>query len=500
MSEDELIISIRNISKDFPGVHALKDISFDIRRGEIIGLVAENGAGKSTLVKILAGVHRQNKGEIFIRGRKVSISSPLDAQREGMSFIFQERNLAPFLTVSENIFAGRQPRNRFGFIRRSALFEQTRALLHRLKVAIRPDTLVHMLSVAEQQIAEIARALSFNSSVIVIDEPTASISDADAQTLFAIMRDLKQKGVTTVFISHRLKEVLAVTDRIVVLRDGELVGIRDTASTTQEELIRLMVGRDLPSKTPGAARAVQSRVVLSVRGLCCEGQFRDISFDLHAGEILGIAGLVGAKRTELLRALFGFLPGVQGEILVDGIKASYSRPAQAMKLGICYLSEDRKAEGIFPFLSVMKNITAAALPDFTHFGFLDQRAERLRSQQFVNTLEIKTPSIRTQLLTLSGGNQQKSVLARGLLLRPKIFLLDEPTTGIDVGAKFEIYRILEQISSEGVGIVFVSSELPELLRLCHRIIVMCRGRVTGEFEAENADQETIMMRATQFST
>jgi ribose transport system ATP-binding protein len=498
MTDPNIIISVRHVSKHFPGVHALQDLSFDIRQGEILGLVGENGAGKSTLVKILAGVHRKDEGEILIDGTRASISSPLDAQHKGMSFIFQERNLAPFLTVQENIFAGRQPRSRLGFINWRKLSAQTRELLDVLKVDLEPETMVSSLSVAEQQITEIARALSFSSKVIVIDEPTASISDEDAETLFAIIRKLKSKGVTTVFISHRLEEVLSLTDRIVVLRDGRLVGIRDTADTSQNEVIRLMVGRELPAEEKGMRARVESRVILGVRNLSCPGSFRDISFDLHAGEILGIAGLVGAKRTEVLRALFGFLPGSRGDISIDGQKSIYSKPSEAISLGISYLSEDRKGEGIFPFMSVTKNITVASLQDFTRAGFLDQKREKQKSKELVGALDIKAPNIGSLLLTLSGGNQQKAILARGLLTRPRIFLLDEPTVGIDVGAKFEIYKILAQLASEGVGIIFVSSELPELLRFCHRIIVMCQGRITGEFTAEEANQEAIMVRATQF--
>jgi ribose transport system ATP-binding protein len=498
MDDWRTIIRLTGVSKHFPGVKALEDITLDIKEGEILGLVGENGAGKSTLVKILAGVYKKDAGEIFINGEKCVVSSPIDAQERGLSFIFQERNLSPFLSIQENIFAGRQPVSRFGFINWKALSERTLNLLNLLKLDLAPSTLVNRLSVAQQQIVEIGRALSFNSRVIVMDEPTASISDEETGTLFEIMRQLKNGGVTVIFISHRLVEVMSVTDRIVILRDGLIVGIKETAKTNIDELIKLMVGRDIKEAEKQELIPPKEKLVLSVRELNCPGVFKNISFDLHEGEILGFAGLVGARRTELLRALYGFQGNVSGDIFINDQKVLCSTPVEAMEHGIGYLSEDRKKEGIFPFMSVYKNITIASLKVFTRFGYMNQKLEREKSQELVKALDIKTPSLTTLLFSLSGGNQQKTIIARDLLIKPKIFLLDEPTAGIDVGAKFEIYNILRKLASDGVSIIFVSSELPELLRLCHRIIVMCQGRITGAFTAEDADQEKIMFCATKF--
>ncbi|MGQ9570649.1 MAG: sugar ABC transporter ATP-binding protein [Thermodesulfovibrionales bacterium] len=493
------IIELKHIFKVFPGVVALSDVSIEIRKGEVFGIVGENGAGKSTLVKILAGVYRMDGGEITIEGEKCSITSMSDAQRKGLSFIFQERNLAPFLSVQENLFAGRQPAGRLGFIKWRELTERAREILSMLRCEINPAEIVNRLSTAEQQIVEIGRALSFNSKVIVMDEPTASISDEEANTLFRIIRNIRLKGVTVIFISHRLKEVLEITDRVAVMRDGKIVKICKTDEETSDSLIRLMVGRDLKNIFVGKRNVPGDDVILSVRELSCPGVFKDISFDLRRGEILGFAGLIGAKRTEVLRAIFGLQKEVHGEVYIEGRKVEYADPIGAMKMGISYLSEDRIGEGIFPFLSVEKNISIATLEKFVKLGFVKRKSEIKICGELVSALNIKAPNLSTLLMYLSGGNQQKTIIARGLLRNPKIFLLDEPTAGIDVGAKFEIYGILKNLSSKGVGILFVSSELNELLGICHRIIVMCQGRITAVFDAKDANQEDIMAKATAFT-
>ncbi len=497
-AEGAIIASIRTLSKSFPGVQALDNVTFDIYQGEIFGLIGENGAGKSTLVKILSGMYRRDTGDIFIDGKPVHPTSPVDAQQYGLSFILQERNLAPFLSIQENLFAGRQPVKRMGFIDWKALTAKTKRILSLLHCNLDPSILVNRLSIAEQQLVEIGRAISFESRILVMDEPTASISDEEVEVLFSILLDLKKNGVTTVFISHRLKEVLDVTDRIGVLRDGKLVGICKTAETQVEEVIQLMVGREVKDIFKEKRIPHGEEIVLSVQDLTCHDIFEHLSFDVHKGEILGFAGLVGAKRTELLRAIFGYLQGVEGNILIDGKMAEYEGPLQAMEAGISYLSEDRKGEGIFPFMGVSSNITIASLFDYVKSGFVQWKKERRASSRMVKALNIKTPELTTLLYSLSGGNQQKTIIARGLLRQPKIFLLDEPTAGIDVGAKFEIYTILRELASRGVAILFVSSELSELLGICHRIIVMCQGRITGEFTATNATQEAIMARATKF--
>jgi ribose transport system ATP-binding protein len=493
-----VIASIRNLSKAFPGVQALDNVSLDIKRGEIFGLIGENGAGKSTLVKILSGIYRRDTGEILIGGRPVHPVSPVESQRLGLSFILQERNLAPFLSIQENLFAGRQPVKNLGFIDWKRLRDKAKEILTLLHCTLDPSLQVNRLSVAEQQIVEIGRAISFDSKILVMDEPTASISDEEVEVLFSILRNLKDHGVTIIFISHRLKEVLDITDRIGVLRDGKLVDLRDTASTRVEEIIQLMVGRRVKDIFQEERISPEENIVLSVEDLSCPGIFEPISFEVNRGEILGFAGLVGAGRTELLRAIFGHLNGTRGTIRIAGKVVDYETPLQAMEAGISYLSEDRKGEGIFPFMGVSSNITIASLGDYVKSGFVRRKVEREASSRMVKALDIKTPELTTLLYSLSGGNQQKTIIARGLLREPKIFLLDEPTAGIDVGAKFEIYTILRDLAARGVAILFVSSELNELLGICHRIIVMCQGKVTGEFDARSATQEDIMACATRF--
>ncbi len=499
MDEEHTIIRFHNVQKSFPGVRALKEVTLDIRKGEILGLIGENGAGKSTLVKILAGIYKKDGGELYINGKKASIADPADAQKKGLSFIFQDRFLAQHLTVQENLFAGRQPVSCAGFINWKQLRRNTQEILDLLKCRVGPNIPVYKLSVAEQQIVEIGRAISLKSEVIVMDEPTSSLSDEEANTLFGIMKNLSALGVTIVFISHRLNEVLSVTDRIAVMRDGELVKVCTTTEETPESLIRLMVGRELTDRLDRKEqRPPGEHVVMSVRDLNSPGRFEHIGFDLREGEILGFAGLVGAGRSAVLKALFGLDKQCRGEVRIRDGLCTYKNPNEALNCGICYLSEDRKEEGVFPFLSVAKNMSMASLKAHTRFGFVDFASERRACKHLVEELSIKTPDLNTLMFSLSGGNQQKAIMARGFLKSPRIFLLDEPTAGIDVGAKFEIYTILRRLAAGGIGIVLVSSELNELLGICHRIIVMCQGRITAEFEGGEADQEAIMRSATKF--
>jgi len=492
------VVELRGVSKYFPGVQALHQVSLEIRAGEVLGLIGENGAGKSTLVKILAGIYKKSAGEILVSGKPAAIEDPVGARRRGLSFILQDRNLVPHLSVQENLFAGRQPAWWNVFVRWKSLRREAQRILDMLHCELEPSMPVSGLSVGQQQLVEIGRALSFDSRVIVMDEPTASISDQEVDVLFDIIRKLRGRGIAVVFISHRLKEVLSVTDRIAVLRDGELVRVCQTRGEDVDSLIRLMVGRDIADAHYQRDVSPSPEVMLSVRNLSCERRFRDVSFDVKAGEILGFAGLVGARRTELLQTLFGYRQPSAGEVYLQGRLATYSSPAGALSAGISYLSENRREDGLFPFLSVEQNITIAALRELTQGGFVDRKREREMSLRYIDSLMIKTSSPGSPVGLLSGGNQQKALIARGLSTRPRVILLDEPTAGIDVGAKFEIYNILADLAAQGVAILLVSSELPELLRLCHRIIVMCQGRVTGEFPIEAATQEAIIARATQF--
>lgn len=496
---DRSIIKLLNISKNFPGVKALNNINLEIYSGEIFGIVGENGAGKSTLVKILAGVLKPTSGKIFVDGNETVINSPSEALSKGLSFIFQERNLCPFLSVQENVFAGRLPFLPNHLVDWKTLEAETKKILSLLKTNISPRAIVGRLSVADQQIIEIARALSFKSRVLIMDEPTASLSSNETSTLFGIIRELKKQGVTIIFISHRLREILEITDRVGILRDGKLVGIFNTFQIDENSLIKMMVGRDIKDAFGLPKIPPREKIVLSVIKVSVTGSLKNVSFDLQEGEILGIAGLVGSKRTQILRSIFGLENLVSGEIIIEKDKIHHFSPLRAIHRGISYLPENRKEEGLFPFLSITKNITITTLDRFTHYGFLDKKEEKRESKHLINKLNIKTANLDSLVFSLSGGNQQKTIIARGLLSKPKIFLLDEPTQGIDVGSKFEIYKIIRELANEGMSIIFVSSEIPELLGICHRIIVMCQGNITGILKAEEADQEKIMYLATRFS-
>lgn len=499
VSVGQVLLRLDKISKRFPGVQALCEISLEIYAGEIFGLVGENGAGKSTLVRILAGVLAPDSGSILLNGEKISIKNPADAQQKGMSFIFQERNIIPFLTIQENIFAGRLPIRANRMIDWEGLTIRTKEILDMLGSTLTPTTMVNQLSVAEQQIVEIGRALSFNSNIIVMDEPTASLSEREVATLFDIVRGLKQRGITVIFISHRLREILTITDRVAVLRDGKLIGVMPTSKCDENRLISMMVGRDIQDLYGKDKPQPQKEIVFSVRELRPPGTQEAVSFELRKGEILGLAGLVGAGRSELLKTIIGIGGETDGEIFVDGERVTFKSPLDAIRHGIGYLPENRREEGIFPFLEVYKNITLSTLARFIKRGFLDKGEERKASQHYVSALNIKTPNLDSLVFSLSGGNQQKVVLSRVLMSKPKVLLLDEPTQGIDVGSKFEIYQLIKYLAREGIGIILVSSDVSELLGLCHRILVLCQGRITAELSSEEANQEKIMYYATRFS-
>jgi ribose transport system ATP-binding protein len=494
----DLLVEMTGITKDFPGVHALAEAGFDLRPGEVHALVGENGAGKSTLMKILAGVYQADAGEIRFKGEPVQIPNPRTALDLGISMIHQELNLAPHLTVAQNIFLGREPRGRPRFVLDDGrLNRQTQELIDRLHLKLEPTARVGDLKIAQQQMVEIAKALSLNAAVLVMDEPTAALTDTEIDELFRIIRDLRSDGVGIVHISHRLEELKLISDRVSVMRDGRYVATLDTAGASIPVIINMMVGRTIYEEAPEIPTR-SDEVVLEVRRLSRGRMVRDVSFVLHRGEILGVAGLVGAGRTEVVRAIFGADRPDSGEIYVHGRRADIASPTDAVALGIAYLSEDRKRYGLALGMDVETNIVLASLQRYlASFGRVDRRRTRAVSEQRVQELGIKTPSVRQRTRNLSGGTQQKVVIAKWLTADTDILIFDEPTRGIDVGAKSEIYHLLNELARDGKSIIMISSELPEILRMSHRVIVMCEGRLTGELTGPAATQEAIMTLATQ---
>jgi ribose transport system ATP-binding protein len=494
------LISVLNVSKNFPGVRALSHVRFELLAGEVHALVGENGAGKSTLMKILAGVYSRDGGEILYNGEPVNFATPRAAQLMGIGIIHQELQLMNHLTVAQNIFIGREPRGPLGvFLDEEKLNRQARDILAHLKLKLDPRAIVGGLTVAKQQMVEIAKALSFNSRVLIMDEPTAALNDAEIAELFNIIQELKARGVGVIYISHKMDELKRIADRVTVLRDGEYVATVPTATTSLDTIIGMMVGRSLSGDLERPrARPKTGDVALEVRNLYCGPLVRDVSFKLMCGEILGFAGLMGAGRTELARAIFGADKVESGEIIVGGVPRSIKTPAQAVALGIGYLSEDRKRFGLALGMDVESNIIMATLAKHLRFKlFLRRQTIRATVDSFIRLLNIRTPSARQEVRLLSGGNQQKIVVAKWLARDCSILFFDEPTRGIDVGAKAEIHKLLRSLADQGKAIVMISSELPEILRLSDRIVVMCEGRITGELSASEATQARIMQLATQ---
>ncbi|MDZ7372773.1 MAG: sugar ABC transporter ATP-binding protein [candidate division KSB1 bacterium] len=490
-----VILELEGISKAFPGVQALRDVRFELREGEVHVLLGENGAGKSTLMKIVTGALPKDAGEIRLDGRKVEIRNPQQALALGISMVYQEFNLAPHLSVAENIWLGREPlRDRWlGLVDRRRMREEASAILRRLHLPVHPDTPVSHLTVSQAQLVEIAKSLSARARILILDEPTAALTEAEIDELFRIIRELKAEGVSFVYISHRLEEIPRIGDRVTVLRDGEYVATVP-ATTDPAELIRLMVGRKLDQFYP----KVPSRpgpVRLEVEGLCRSGVLHDVHLQIRAGEVVGLAGLIGAGRTELARAIFGADPVDHMRVRVDGAEVAIRSPADAIRAGIAYLSEDRKSLSLALTRSVAENISLASLDRFCTGPFVRAEAERRAVQEFVERLRIRTPSLNQQVQYLSGGNQQKVVLARWLLREAKVLLFDEPTRGVDVGAKAEIFELIGRLAQKGAAILLISSYLPELLGVCDRILVMHRGRIVGELSRAEATQEKILTLA-----
>ena len=495
----QLLVEMTDISKSFPGVHALVGCRFELRPGEVHALVGENGAGKSTMMKLLSGIYRRDGGTIRFKGREVDIASPRAAQDLGISIIHQELNLMGHLTVAQNIFIGREPRGALPFILdEKTLNEKARQLFAELHIKLDPRARVSTLAVAQQQMVEIAKALSFNSDVLIMDEPTAALTDMEIDELFRIIRHLRERGAGIVHISHRLEELKQISDRVTVMRDGRYVDTVQTAKVSIESIISMMVGRTIFEATPELPEHPDPEVVLEVRHLNRGRAIRDVSFKLHRGEILGISGLVGAGRTEVVRAVFGADPRDSGEVVVHGKAALIRTPTDAVAHGIGYLSEDRKRYGLALPMDVETNIVLASLSSFAdRSGRINVGRTRVTALAHVKSLSIKTPGIGQRVRNLSGGNQQKVVIAKWLTADTEILIFDEPTRGIDVGAKSEIYRLLNELARQGKAIIMISSELPEILRMSHRVLVMCEGRITGELSAADVTQERIMALATQ---
>lgn len=488
------LLSMVGIDKSFPGVHALQDVSLDLHAGEVLALMGENGAGKSTLIKVLGGVYHPECGEIFVEGVRTRMPSPTAAQVAGISIIYQEFNLIPGLTVRENIFLGRE-RTRHGLIKAADEHREALALFKKIGIEIDPSARCRELTVAQQQTVEIAKALSVNARIIVMDEPTAALTSQEVEHLFAIIRDLKSHGIGVIYISHRLDEIFEVADRVQVLRDGAHVATNDIAAITREDLIELMVGRPLESEFPKHA-AHPGAERLRAEGLCRDKAVRDVSFRVRAGEILGFAGLVGAGRTETMRIIFGADQPDSGRIFVDGEEVAIRNPRVAMSRRICLLTEDRKGQGLVLEHSVRENFGLPNLKAFSRGPFLDQKKEKRTFAHYVDTLRVKVPHQEQAAENLSGGNQQKVVLAKWLARNADIIIIDEPTRGIDVGAKYEIYQLMNKLAAEGKAIIMVSSELPEVLGMSDRVIVMHEGRVKGEItDVAHATQEDILEMA-----
>lgn len=493
--ESTPLLAMRGIQKRFGGVWALRGVDLTVRAGEVLALVGENGAGKSTLMEILCGNVRADAGDIIYAGQPVHFAGAREAAFAGISIVHQELSLVPHLTVGENVFCAREPVIPvLGFVNRRQLYRQAAEILKRFDLDIAPNVRVGDLPVALQQMVEIAKALSLDCRVLVLDEPTSALTDRETDYLFDIVRRLRDQGVAVIYISHKLQEVFALADRVMVLRDGEHVGTRSLEEVDPDALVRMMVGRELGSGYP-ARDGVRGRPVLRVEGLTRAPRFRDVSFEVHAGEILGLAGLVGAGRTDVARAIFGADPLDRGTVFLEGRRVTVHDPGVAIGLGIGYVPEDRKELGLFLGLSVQRNICAASLGENSVAGFMSPRRERRMAHRFVQRLRIRTPSLQEATYNLSGGNQQKVMLAKWLSIKPKVLIVDEPTRGVDVGAKAEVHTILRELARRGVAVLMISSELPEILGASDRILVMYEGRVTGGLDAAEATEERIMFLA-----
>jgi inositol transport system ATP-binding protein len=485
-------MEVDRVRKEFPGVLALDDVSFKLKRGTVHALMGENGAGKSTLMKIIAGIYQPDAGEIRLNGKQIQLNSPLEALENGVAMIHQELNLMNFMTVAENIWIRREPRNRFGFVDHGEMRRMTEALFKRLNIAIDPEVEVRDLSVANRQMVEIAKAVSYESDILIMDEPTSALTEREVEHLFDIIRELRSQGIGIIYITHKMSELFRIADEVSVFRDGRYIGTHASADVSRDDIIRMMVGREITQMFPKEDVPIGD-VVLSVRGLTLPGVFEDISFDVRAGEILGVAGLVGSGRSNVAEALFGVTPATSGSVAIKGRPVVIDSPNTAIRNGMAFLTEDRKETGCFLVLGVQENMQVAVLQEhFVKGGIVAEGELSSACTSMSEKLRIKTPSMFERVENLSGGNQQKVLIGRWLLTNPKILILDEPTRGIDVGAKAEIHRLVTLLARQGVAVIMISSEMPEILGMSDRIMVMHEGHVTGFLDRSEADQVKIM--------
>lgn len=493
----DLILSMKGITKSFSGVAALKNAALDLKAGEVVALMGENGAGKSTLMKILTGIYSKDSGEIQYMGQEVCFKGPAESEEAGISIVHQELNMMNDLTVAQNLFIGREEMNGF-LIDDKKMNEKARELFKVLKIDINPAEKIGNLTVGKQQMVEIAKAISSKAKVIIFDEPTAALTDSEIEELFKVIRDLKKQGTGMVYISHRMDEINVISDRVIVMRDGEYVGTLITKECSKDDIIKLMVGRAIFGEPKTASNvAKDAPVVLKCENLNRGKAVKDVSFELRKGEILGFSGLMGAGRTEVARLIFGADKKDSGKIFINGKEVTINTPEDAVAHGIGYLSEDRKRYGLIVDKSVEENTVISSLNDFVKGFFIDKAKSKEVSRKYVESLKTKTPSVSQLVKKLSGGNQQKVVIAKWLVKNSDILIFDEPTRGIDVGAKSEIYALMERLAKEGKSIIMISSELPEVLRMSDRVIVMCEGRITGILDIAEANQEVIMQSATK---
>jgi inositol transport system ATP-binding protein len=493
----EYLLEVERVRMAFPGVLALDDVSFRLKRGHVHALMGENGAGKSTLMKIIAGIYTPDAGSFRLKGQEIRLSSPLDALQYGIAMIHQELNLMNYMTVAENIWIRREPLNGFGLVRHQEMRRRTQELFDRLDIAVDPEAEVRDLSVANRQMIEIAKAVSYESDILIMDEPTSALTDKEVNHLFQIIRALKAQGTGIVYITHKMNELFEIADEVSVFRDGRFVGEHRAADVTRDEIIKLMVGREITQMFPKQAAPI-GEVALSVRNLGLEGRFRDVSFDLRKGEILGLAGLVGSGRSNVAETLFGVTPATSGAIAVDGKSIVIRNPGMAMDAGMAFITEDRKESGCFLLLSVIDNMQMALLRhSHVRAGFVAEKSVEALCRRQRASLRVRTPDLDEPVINLSGGNQQKVLIARWLMTHPRILILDEPTRGIDVGAKAEIHRLISELAGQGVAVLMISSELPEVLGMSDRILVMHEGRMTGVVDRKDATQIKIMELASQ---
>lgn len=499
MSQSEFVLEMRNITKRFPGVLALDDVTFRLRPGTVHALMGENGAGKSTLMKCLFGIYAKDSGTIINDGKEVSYSSTLEAIKDGVAMIHQELYPEPYLSVYENVWIGRIP-TKHGIIDKKRMIADTQELLDRLKIDLNPRALVKTLSVSKIQSIEIAKAVSHEAKVIIMDEPTSSLTENEVDHLFEIINDLRRKGVAIVYISHKMEEIKRIADEISIMRDGCMIGTWKADDLSTDDIISRMVGRDMSNRFPPKTNT-PGEVYMEVEHLTAQNprSFKDVSFNLRRGEILGIGGLVGAQRTELVESIFGLRAIANGTIKIDGKPVKINSSSDAMQHGLALLTEERKRTGLFPVLSVGENIYVAIYKKIAKFlGYISSRTCNKLAEDSIKQLNVKTPSSKTPINSLSGGNQQKALFARWLLTDPDILLLDEPTRGIDVGSKYEIYKIMNDLAAHGKCVIMISSEMPELIGMADRIMVMCEGKMTGIVDGSDMEEETIMRLATKY--